>query len=67
MARRANEIVSICRKLFGKLNPELLVVHFTPRKTTTYQCKQCKLLMYIVPCFELSHTKVDPIHHLEQV
>ena len=37
------------------------------KKTSTYQCKQCKLPMCIVPCFELYHTKVDPIRHLEQV
>ena len=30
------------------------------RKTTTYQCKQCKLPMCIVPCFELYHTKPIP-------
>jgi len=30
------------------------------KKTTTYQCKQYKLPMCIVPCFELYHTKVDP-------
>ena len=35
-------------------------------RKTTYQCKQCKLPMCIVP-FELYHTKVDPIRHLEQV
>ena len=27
---------------------------------TTYMCKQCTLLMCVVPCFELYHTKVDP-------
>ena len=37
------------------------------KKTTTYQCKQCKLPMCVVPCFELYHTKVDPVRHLEQV
>ena len=36
------------------------------KKTTTYQCKQCKLPMCIVVCFELHHTKVDPVRHLEQ-
>lgn len=34
------------------------------RKTTTYQCKQCKLPMCIVPCFELYHTKTDPRRYL---
>ena len=37
------------------------------KKTTTYQCKDCKLSMCIVPCFELYHTKVDPVRYLEQV
>jgi len=35
------------------------------KKTTTYQCKQCKLP--IIPCFELHHTKVDPVRHLDQM
>ena len=30
------------------------------RKTTTYMCKQCKLPMCIIPCFQLYHTKVNP-------
>ena len=34
------------------------------RKTTTYMCRQCKLPMCIVPCFELYHTKVDPQRYL---
>ena len=34
------------------------------RKTTTYQCKQCKLAMCVVPCFELYHTKRDPQRYL---
>ena len=37
------------------------------KKTTTYQCKECKLAMCVVPCFELYHTKVDPVRHLEQL
>ena len=34
------------------------------RKTTTYMCKQCRLPMCIIPCFELYHTKVDPQRYL---
>ena len=34
------------------------------RKTTTYFCKQCGVGLCVVPCFELYHTKVDPIRHL---
>jgi len=34
------------------------------RKTTSYICRQCKLPMCITPCFELYHTKVDPLRHL---
>ena len=34
------------------------------RKTTTYMCKQCKMPMCIIPCFELYHTKVDPQRYL---
>jgi len=37
------------------------------KKTTTYQCKQCKLPMCVIPCFELYHTKVDPVRHLDQM
>ena len=37
------------------------------KKTTTYQCKDCKLPLCIIPYFELYHTKVDPVRHLEQV
>ena len=32
------------------------------RTTTTYECKQCKLPMCVVPCFELHHTRT----HLER-
>ena len=34
------------------------------RKTTTYMCKQCRLPMCIIPCFELYHNKVDPQRYL---
>ena len=34
------------------------------RKTTTYICKQCSLPMFIVPCFQLHHTKLDPTRYL---
>ena len=34
------------------------------RKTTSYMCKQCALPMCPVPCFELYHTKVDPVRYL---
>ena len=34
------------------------------RKTTTYMCKQCKLPMCPIPCFELYHTKLDPQRYL---
>ena len=34
------------------------------KKTTTYKCKQCTLPMCIIPCFELYHTKVDPVCHI---
>lgn len=34
------------------------------RKTTTYQCKQCGIACCVVPCFELYHTKVDPLRYL---
>ena len=37
------------------------------KKTTTYRCKQCKQPMCVVPCFELHHTKVDPVRNLEEV
>ena len=33
------------------------------KKTTTFYCKQCDIPMCIVPCFELHHTKVDPIRY----
>ena len=36
----------------------------SPRKTTSYICKQCNLPMCITPCFELYHTKVDPLRYL---
>lgn len=36
----------------------------SPRKTTSYICKQCDLPMCITPCFELYHTKVDPLRYL---
>ena len=31
------------------------------RMTTTYECKQCKLPMCVVPCFELHHTRTHPV------
>ena len=34
------------------------------RKTTSYKCKQCNLPMWMVACFELYHTKVDPKRYL---
>ena len=34
------------------------------RKTTTYHCKQCKVVLCVVPCFELCHTYVDPTRYL---
>ena len=34
------------------------------RRTTTYSCKQCNLPMCVVPCFELYHTKMDPVRYL---
>ena len=34
------------------------------RRTTTFTCKDCNLPMCIVPCFELYHTKVDPVRYL---
>lgn len=34
------------------------------RKTTSYMCKECKLPMCIIPCFELYHTKVNPQRYL---
>ena len=34
------------------------------RKTTTYHCKQCKVALCVVPCFELYHTYVDPTRYL---
>lgn len=37
------------------------------KKTTTFRCKQCILPMCIVPCFELYHTKVDPVRYLDEV
>ena len=37
------------------------------KKRTTFCCKQCKLPMCPVPCFELYHTKLDPAHHLDEV
>ena len=35
------------------------------KKTTTYLCKQCNQPMCIIPCFELYHTKVDYVRHLD--
>ena len=35
------------------------------RKTTTYRCKQCKIPLCVVPCYELYHTYVDPVRHLD--
>ena len=37
------------------------------RKTTTYYCKQCEVGLCVVPCFELYHTKVDPVRDLPTV
>ena len=34
------------------------------KKTTTYKCRQCNSPMCIVPCFELHHTRKDPLRHL---
>ena len=34
------------------------------RKTTTYSCKQCNIPLCVVPCFELYHTKLDPVRYL---
>ena len=31
------------------------------RKTSTYCCKECGVGLYVVPCFELFHTKVNPV------
>ena len=54
----------------GRPSQPVCVVYSNKRgrgkKTTTYQCKQCKLPM-CVPCFELYHTKIDPVRHLEHV
>lgn len=35
------------------------------RKTTTFRCKQCKIPLCVVPCFELYHTHADPTRHLD--
>lgn len=35
------------------------------RKTSTYRCKQCKVPLCVVPCFELYHTHVDLTRHLD--
>lgn len=32
--------------------------------TTTIRCKICKVALCNIPCFELYHTKVNPIRHL---
>lgn len=32
--------------------------------TTTLRCKICKVALCNIPCFELYHTKVNPIRHL---
>ena len=34
------------------------------RNTTTYHCKQCKVALCVMPCFELYHTYVDPTRYL---
>jgi hypothetical protein len=34
------------------------------RKTTSFMCNQCQHPMCIIPCFELYHTKVDPVRYL---
>ena len=34
------------------------------RKTTIYHCKQCKVALCVLPCFELYHTYVDPTRYL---
>ena len=34
------------------------------RNTTTYHCKQCKVVLRVVPCFELYHTYIDPTRYL---
>ena len=34
------------------------------RKTTIYKCRQCNLRMWVVPCFELHHTKRNPERYL---
>ena len=33
------------------------------RVTTTYQCKQCKVPLCVVPCNELYHMHVDPVRY----
>lgn len=35
------------------------------RVTTTYQCKQCKVPLCVVPCNELYHIHVDPVRYLD--
>ena len=37
------------------------------KKSTTFRCKQCMLPMCIINCFELYHTKVDPVRHLDHI
>ena len=34
------------------------------RKTTSFMCKECQHPMCIIPCFELYHTKTDPVRYL---
>ena len=36
-------------------------------KTTSYFCKQCGVGLCVVPCFELFHTKVDPVRYLTRI
>ena len=46
---------------------ECVVCSFTRgrgRKTTTFCCKQCRLALCVVPCFELHHTKKEPKQYL---
>ena len=34
------------------------------RRTTVYQCSKCGIGCCVVPCFELFHTKTDPLRYL---
>ena len=51
--RRGQKECVVCSKKRGRA-----------RKTTSFMCNECHHPMCVTPCFELYHTKVDPVRYL---